>query len=201
ISAMRMPAALLIAAMTFAQSSKQIITTGPDLGLPFSPAVKADGLIYVPGTLATGANGQIVPGDVKTQTRQVLDNIAAILTAGGTPVAPALISRDGKDITVVKGDITAQTKTVLDNGHAILKAAGMTSADVVSARVFITDTAQFAAMTAAYRSYFPAAPPARATVKTALTAPDYLVEITMVAVKDPSRSVVAAAPNADGTPG
>jgi 2-iminobutanoate/2-iminopropanoate deaminase len=40
--------------------------------------------------------------------------------------------------------------------------------------------------------------PARATVKTALTSPDYLVEIAMVAVKDASRKAVAT-PNADGS--
>jgi reactive intermediate/imine deaminase len=279
-------AALTIALMTFTQS-KQIIKSGPDAGLPFSPAVKAGGLIYVAGSLATDAQGQIVKGDIKAQTRQVLDNHAATLKAAGSSLAhvasvmvylrsasdfaamnevyrtywpkdpPArttvivtapfvlpdglveismvavpsggergvvhpsdwiqspnpysygiksgntlflsgLVSRNGKDNTVVKGDITAQTKTVLDNGGAILKAAGMSYPDVVSARVFITDTAMFQDMNAAYRTYFPAAPPARATVKTGLSAPDYLVEITMVAVKDASRTAIAT-PNADGT--
>jgi enamine deaminase RidA (YjgF/YER057c/UK114 family) len=35
----------------------------------------------------------------------------------------------------------------------------------------------------AYRPYFPATPPARATVTMGLTGADYLIEITMVAVK------------------
>ena len=35
--------------------SKQIITTGANPTLPFSAAVKADGLIYVAGTLGTDA--------------------------------------------------------------------------------------------------------------------------------------------------
>ena len=55
-------------------------------------------------------------------------------------------------------------------------------------------------MNAAYRAYFPAAPPARATVAAGLTSADYAVEITMVAVKDTSRAAITA-PNADGTPG
>ena len=55
-------------------------------------------------------------------------------------------------------------------------------------------------MNAAYRTYFPEAPPARATVKTALTSPDYLVEITFLAVKGAGRKAVLT-PNADGTPG
>ena len=37
-------------------------------------------------------------------------------------------------------------------------------------------------------------------MKAGLTSPDYLVEITMVAVKDPSRKAITT-PNADGTPG
>ncbi len=275
------------------QSSRQIIRTGPDLGLPFSPAVKAGGLIYVSGTLATDAAGQIVPGGVKAQTAQLLDNIAATLEAGGSSIANAasvmvylrnasdfaamnevyaarwpkdpparttvvvtaplaladalvemsmvavpnggerrvvhpsewirspnpysygirtgdtlflsgLVSRSAKDNSVVKGDVTMQTKTVLDNGAAILKAAGMSYADVVSARVFLTDTATFQQMNLAYRPYFPAVPPARATARMGLTGADYLIEITMVAVKDASRAAIASpgdpAPNPYLTP-
>lgn len=120
------------------------------------------------------------------------------IKTGNTLFLSGLVSRNGRDNTTVKGDITAQTKTVLDNGAAILNAAGMSAADVVSARVFLTDAANFQAMNTTYRGYFPSAPPARATVKTGLTSADYLVEITMAAVKDPSRTAVAA-PNADGT--
>jgi len=55
--------------MSFAQSSKQVFP-GANPAMPFSAAVKADGLIYVSGTLGSG-------GDVKAQTKQVLDNIRA----------------------------------------------------------------------------------------------------------------------------
>jgi 2-iminobutanoate/2-iminopropanoate deaminase len=282
--------AITAVSMTFAQSSsKQIVTTGGNPTLPFSPAVKAGGLIYVAGTLGTGASGAIAKGDIKAQTKQTLDNIAATLKAGGSSLANAvsvlvylrsagdfaamnevyttyfpkdpparttvvvtqplanadglveismvavpnggerrvvhpsdwikspnpysygirsgntlflsgLVSRNGKDNSNVKGDITAQTRTVLDNGAAILKEAGMSYADVVSARVFITDESTFQAMNTAYRTYFPTMPPARATVKAGLTNPDYLVEIGMVAVKDPSRKAITT-PAADGSAG
>jgi 2-iminobutanoate/2-iminopropanoate deaminase len=277
-------------AMTFAQtSSKQIITAGGNPNLPFSPAVKAGGLIYVAGTLGTDASGSLAKGDVKAQTKQTLDNISATLKAGGASLSNAasllvylrnasdfaamnevystyfqkdpparttvvvlqplanpdglieisavvippggerkvihpgdwikspspysygiqsgntlfmsgLVSRNGKDNTNVKGDVPAQTKVVLDNGAEILKAAGMTYNDVVSARVYLTDETAFQAMNAAYRPYFSAMPPARATVKAGLTNPDYAVEISMVAVKDPSRKAITT-PNADGTAG
>jgi 2-iminobutanoate/2-iminopropanoate deaminase len=72
---------------------------------------------------------------------------------------------------------------------------------VVSSRIFLTDDTTFQAMNAAYRTAFPTMPPARATVKTGLAGgPDYLVEITMVAVKDPGRKAITT-PNADGTAG
>jgi reactive intermediate/imine deaminase len=276
--------------MTFAQgSSRQVFPSKG--GLPFSAAVKADGLIYVSGTLATlpTAPREVAKGDVKAQTRQVLDNIGATLKAAGSSLSNAasvmvylrqasdfaamnevyranwpknpparttvivtaplalpdalveislvavptggervvvhpsdwrpsanpysygirtgntlflsgLVSRNGKDNTAVKGDMASQTKTVLDNGAAILKAGGMTFADVVSARVFITDSETFQDMNAAYRTYFATNPPARATVKTGLTSADYLVEITMVAVKDGTRTAITT-PNADGSSG
>ncbi len=104
-----------------------------------------------------------------------------------------LISRNGRDNSMVTGDMAAQTGVVLKNAAEILEAAGMTLADVVSSRVYITDTARFQEMNAAYRKAFPDAPPARATVRAGLTGPDYLVEITMLAVKDAKRAPVSAA--------
>jgi reactive intermediate/imine deaminase len=101
-----------------------------------------------------------------------------------------IVSRNGKANTVVPGDMKAQTQTILQNAREILQAAGMTLADVVSSRVYITDTSLFQEMNAVYRDAFPNVPPARATVRCALTGKDYLVEITMIAVKDPRRTAV-----------
>jgi aminoacrylate peracid reductase len=47
---------------------------------PFSAATKADGLIYVAGTLAQ-------EGDIKVQTKKVLDDIGATLTKAGSSLA------------------------------------------------------------------------------------------------------------------
>jgi reactive intermediate/imine deaminase len=278
----------MVATMAFAQgSSKQVV---PGSGaLPFSAAVKADGLVYVSGTLGTTAGNNMATGGIKAQTQQALDNIAATLKTAGSSLSNAasvivylrsaadfaamneiyrtnwpkdpparttvvvtaplalpdalievsmvavpaggervvihpsdwiaspnpysygiksgntlfmsgLVSRNGKDNTAVSGDMTAQTRTVLDNGAAILRAAGMSAADVVSARVFLADPARFQDMNAVYRTYFPHDPPARATVHAGLTSPDYLVEITMVAVKDAKRTAITT-PNADGSAG
>jgi enamine deaminase RidA (YjgF/YER057c/UK114 family) len=121
------------------------------------------------------------------------------IRAGDTLFLSGLVSRRGSDYKVVTGEMGAQMGVIAENARAILEAAGMTLRDVVSARVFLTDTAQADAMNTAYRAWFPADPPARATVRAALTSPEYLVEVTLVAVKSADRKIVSP-PNADGTP-
>ncbi len=267
-------------------TEKKIFKVGPDLGLPFSPAVRAGGFIYLAGTVATDDQGHVISGDIKAQTRRTLENLSEVLRAAGSSLAnvvsvnvylknaadfaamndvyrtywpkdpptrttivtnlalpeilveiamvavpngadrrvihPAgwmrspspysygiqsgdmlflagLVSRNGKDNSVVAGDVAIQTKTIMENAGEILRAAGMTHADIVSSRVYITDVASFQEMNAAYRSYLPKDPPARATVKTRLAGPQFNVEITMVAVKGQPREAITT-PNADGTP-
>jgi reactive intermediate/imine deaminase len=89
-----MRAALLLAAfvgMSMQMPSKEIVTAGPAPMGPYSPAVKANGLIYVSGTLAQDDAGTIVgKGDVGRQTRRVLDRIAEILAAAGTSLDQAV---------------------------------------------------------------------------------------------------------------
>jgi len=161
------------------------------------PFAAADALVEIAAVgIANGAERQVVhPSDWVRSPAPYNYGIKS----GDTLFLSGLVSRNGKDNSTVKGDITAQTKTVLDNGAAILKQAGMGFGDVVASRVYITDDSNFQAMNAAYRPYFTAGSmPARATVKAGLTSGDYLVEITMVAVKNASRKVVAT-PAADGT--
>ncbi len=51
---------------------------------PYSPGAKAGGIVYVGGTLAMDAAGKTVGvGDVRTQTRHVLEGIKAVLAAAG----------------------------------------------------------------------------------------------------------------------
>ena len=122
------------------------------------------------------------------------------IKTGNTLFLAGLVSRNGVDNTNVTGDMTVQTKTVMTMAAAILEAAGMTLADVVSSRVFLADPTAFQTMNNEYRTYFPSSPPARATVKATLPSADYLIEVAMVAVKDPHRKQIVP-PNADGTPG
>lgn len=51
---------------------------------PYSPGVKAGNTVYVSGVLALDQAGKLVgAGDVKAQTRHVLDSIKAVLEAAG----------------------------------------------------------------------------------------------------------------------
>ena len=122
------------------------------------------------------------------------------IQSGDTLFLAGLVSRNGKDNSVVTGDIGVQTRTVLANAGEILKAAGMSHENIVSSRIFITDTAMFQDMNATYRTFFPKNPPARATVKAALMNPQFVVEITTVAVKGPTLEAINT-PNPDGTMG
>ena len=120
--------------------------------------------------------------------------------SGDTLYLAGLVARNGADNTFIKGDITVQTKAALENARAILGEAGYTFDDVVSSRVFLTDVANFAPMNDAYRTAWAKDPPARATVITGLMSPDYLVEISLTAVKGGARNALTM-PGADGKPG
>jgi enamine deaminase RidA (YjgF/YER057c/UK114 family) len=50
---------------------------------PFRPAVRAGNLLHLSGALPTGPDGKIVPGDIRAQTRQALDNLKGALDANG----------------------------------------------------------------------------------------------------------------------
>ena len=55
---------------------------------PYSPAVRAGQLLFVSGQVALDpATGQMVDGGIAEQTRRVLDNVGALLTAGGRSFA------------------------------------------------------------------------------------------------------------------
>ena len=56
---------------------------------PYSQAILVDGkFLYTAGQIPIDpATGKLVEGDIKAQTRQVLKNLEAILTAGGASLA------------------------------------------------------------------------------------------------------------------
>ena len=71
--------ALAVSGATMQGQGRQITVPGGGT-LPFSLGVKADGLIYIAGTLAQ-------EGDIKSQTKSVLDQIGQTLTKSGSSLA------------------------------------------------------------------------------------------------------------------
>jgi len=52
---------------------------------PYSQAVKTDSMVYVSGQLAFDpATGNLVTDDIKTETRQAMNNLKTILEAAGS---------------------------------------------------------------------------------------------------------------------
>jgi aminoacrylate peracid reductase len=55
---------------------------------PYSPGTKADGVVYVSGTLAFDKDNNVLfPGDATAQTKVVLETIKSVLEAAGGSLA------------------------------------------------------------------------------------------------------------------
>ena len=110
-----------------------------------------------------------LPAGPYSQSVRIGDLVAA---AGQVGILP--------DGTVVDG-VGPQTRQALANVAKVLEASGASMDDVVTMRVFLTDTAQFGEMNEVYAEAFRAPYPARTTVYVGL--PDgLLVEIDALAV-------------------
>jgi len=84
---------------------------------------------------------------------------------------------------IVGGTVAEQTAQSMRNVLAVLEAGGATIDDVVMFRIYLTDTAHFAEMNAAYEPFLTDPYPARTTIYVGLPA-GLLVEIDALAVLD-----------------
>ena len=58
---------------------------------PYSQAIKLNNFIFSSGQIALNPQtGQIAEGDIKAQTKQTLENIKAILNAGGSDISKVI---------------------------------------------------------------------------------------------------------------
>lgn len=83
---------------------------------------------------------------------------------------------------LVPGGVSAETRQTMENIGVVLRTAGTDFARVVKCTVFLADIADYAAMNAVYRTYFPSSPPARSTVAGSGLALGARVEIECIAV-------------------
>jgi enamine deaminase RidA (YjgF/YER057c/UK114 family) len=81
-------------------------------------------------------------------------------------------------------DVVAQTRTALAEIDSLLAEAGSSKAKILSATIWLADIADFEAMNSVWDAWVdPANPPARATGESRLAAPEYRVEIIVVAAR------------------
>jgi 2-iminobutanoate/2-iminopropanoate deaminase len=85
---------------------REIIATpnAPKAPAAYSQAVRANGFVFVSGTLPFDpATGAVVGQTIQEQTRQALTNIGAVLEAAGSSLAQAVSATvllvDGQDFT------------------------------------------------------------------------------------------------------
>ena len=79
-------------------------------------------------------------------------------------------------------DITGQAEEILDHIARLLDEAGSSKEKLLSVQIFLPDMADFAAMNAVWEQWVvPGQTPARATVQAKLAAPEYRIEIQVVA--------------------
>jgi 2-iminobutanoate/2-iminopropanoate deaminase len=114
------------------------------------------------------------PAAIGPYSQAVVSNGFAFLS-GQIPLDPAT----GQ---LIEGEIAAQTQRVLENLKAVLESCGSSLDRVVKTTVYLTDMREFARMNEVYARYFPANPPARATVEAARLPRDVRVEIDCIAV-------------------
>ena len=105
------------------------------------------------------------------------------ILVGNTLYVAGHLGRDPVSSKLVAGGIEAETRQALNNIREVLEAAGMDLTNVASVTVYITSFADFARFNAVYREFFPANPPARATVQVAALNDGARVELQMIAVR------------------
>lgn len=99
-------AAFCAAIAAFPMQTKQIVNAGPAPVGPYSPAIKAGGLIYLSGTLAQDDKGALVgDGDAAAQTRRIIERMREVLKASGSSleqvVAVTVYLRSAADFQVM----------------------------------------------------------------------------------------------------
>ncbi len=82
---------------------------------------------------------------------------------------------------IVSGKVEKQARQVMHNLIAVLAAADMSLANVVKTTIYLSSMDDFQAVNAVYGEFFPADPPARATVEVSRLPVDALVEIDAIA--------------------
>lgn len=117
---------------------------------------------------------KIVTDIIRTHTGR---RMSQIVSHGGTVYLAGQVAENAAG-----GTVGAQTRDILTSIDALLAEAGTDKTRILSAQVFLADIATFAEMNEAWDGWVAeGAAPARATIEAKLAAPEYTVEIMVVA--------------------
>lgn len=98
-------------------------------------------------------------------------------------VANGFVFLAGQVATDPSADVEGQTRQILSEIDRLLALAGTSKQKLLSATIYLTDVSTFGAMNRAWEAWVaPDAKPARATVQASLVAPEYKIEIQVVAL-------------------
>lgn len=76
-------AAVILCSCASAHRAPEFSPSPPGPARPFSPAVRANGFLFLAGQLGTDATGKVVSGGIQAETRQALENIRGVLQSHG----------------------------------------------------------------------------------------------------------------------
>lgn len=83
---------------------------------------------------------------------------------------------------LVSGGIGPETRQTMENIKRVLESVGSSMDRVVKCVVYLADIADFQAMNAEYRTFFPSEPPARTTVAVSGLVSNARIEVTCLAL-------------------
>ena len=116
---------------------------------------------------------------MKVERHEVGPRMSQIVIHGNTVYLAGVVAHANAG----KG-VTEQTKEILGTIDRYLKEAGTDKSKLLSTNIWLADMATFPEMNAVWDAWVsPGNTPARATVEAGLAAPEYLVEIMVVAAK------------------
>jgi enamine deaminase RidA (YjgF/YER057c/UK114 family) len=116
---------------------------------------------------------------MKVERHEVGPRMSKAVVHGDTVYLAGVVADTAKGKSV-----TEQTKDILSIIDGLLAKAGTDKSKLLSTNIWITDMANFAEMNAVWDAWVsPGNTPARATVEAKLAAPDYKVEIMVVAAR------------------
>jgi enamine deaminase RidA (YjgF/YER057c/UK114 family) len=117
------------------------------------------------------------------QPTGVFSHATAVEATGRFVFISGMTARRLDGTTAGVGDISAQTRQVCENVKAAVEAAGGTMDDICRVDVYVRNMEHFDAIHKVRAEYFKPPLPASTMVEvTKMTSPDYLIEISAIAV-------------------